>query len=174
MLNINVPLPIRRSLGVFNVLGDSQNPLFSFTFQLIIDFQIFVNDIDDRFDSITLVNSWGFVKNEKCHFLRENFIVFTKILNDIEILSLEINDFRHESIIPHAFVLHIIELITMLDKESHKLKWVLKLSRVVIVSHWVFLFGSCEGRLIFENEVQDLFNHHFLFTVPAHETVILD
>lgn len=75
------------------------------------------------------------MKNEKCHFLRENFIVFTKILNDIEILSLEVNNFRHEGIIPHAFVLHVIELITVLDKESHELKWVLKLSGVVIVSH---------------------------------------
>lgn len=174
MLNINVPLPIRRSLGVFNVLWDSQNPLFSFTFQLIINFKIFVDDIDDRFYSITLVNSWGFMKNEKCHFLRENFIVFTKILNDIKILSLEVNDFRHESIIPHAFVLHIIELITVLDKKSHKLKWVLKLCRVVIVSHWVFLFRSCEGRLILKNEIQNLFNHHVLFTISAHKTVVLD
>lgn len=93
------------------------------------------------------------MKNEESHFLRENFIIFAKILNDIEILSLEVNDFRHESIILHTFVLHIIEFIAVFNKKSHKFKWVLKLCRVVIVAHGVFLFGSCEWRLIFKNEI---------------------
>lgn len=75
------------------------------------------------------------MKNKESHFLRENLIVFAKILNDIEVLSLEVNDFRHESIILHTFVLHIIEFIAVFNEKSHKLKWVLKLCRVVIVSH---------------------------------------
>lgn len=103
-----------------------------------------MNNINDWFDSITLVDSRSLMKNEKCHFFREYFIILTEILHNIKILSLEIDDFGHESIIPHALVFHVIKFISMFNKESHKLEGVLKLSRVIIVTHRVFLLSSCK------------------------------
>lgn len=133
-----------------------------------------MNYVYNGFDAITLIDSRGFMENKKCHFLRKDFIIATKIFNDIKVFSLEIDNFRHKCVVSHALVFHIIEFIAVLNQESHKFKRVLKLSRIIIISHRIFLLCSCERRLIFENKVQNLFNHHVLLTIPSYKTVVFN
>ena len=67
------------------------------------------------FYGITLINFGGLMEYQEGHFLTERFIASTQILNNIKVLGLEINNLGHEGIILHAFVLHIIKLIAILD-----------------------------------------------------------
>ena len=57
LLDVDVPDSVGVGFGVFNILGDTQNPLFSLLPEVVIDIQKLVNDIDNGLDTIALIHS---------------------------------------------------------------------------------------------------------------------
>ena len=132
-----------------------------------------MNNVDNGFDGIALIDFGGFVEDEEGHFFRHDLIVFAQVLNQVKVLGLEVDDFADKRIMLQTSVFHIIKLIAMLDKQGHELEGVLELSGVVVVAHGIPFLCFGEGRLILQDEVKNLLDHHVLLAVTTHETVLL-
>ena len=98
------------------MLRNTQNPLFSLIFQVIVDVEILVDDVDDGLDAVTLVDSRCLVQDQKGHSLRQNFIVLTQVLDQIKVLGLEVYYLGHKCVELHTLVFHVIQFIPMLDQ----------------------------------------------------------
>jgi hypothetical protein len=55
LLNVNVPDSMRTSLDILDILWDTQDPLLSLLFQVIINVEILVDHIYHRLDSVALI-----------------------------------------------------------------------------------------------------------------------
>lgn len=160
--------------GVFDVLRDTQNPLFSFLSEVILDLQELMDHIDNRLDSIALVDPRSLIQNQIGHLFRQHLIILAQVFDDVEVLGLEVDHLGHECVVLHALVLHVVQFVALFDQEGHKLQGVLELGCVVVVAHRVFLLGAGEWRVVLQDEIQDLLHHHPLLAVTTHETVLLD
>jgi hypothetical protein len=83
---------------------------------VIVDIKELVNDVDNGFDGIALVDFGGFVEDEEGHFFRHDLIVFAQVFNQIKVLCLEVDDFADERVVFQTSVFHVIKLIAMLDE----------------------------------------------------------
>ena len=75
-----------------------------------------MNNVDNGFDGIALIDFGGFIENEEGHFFRHDLIVFAQVLNQVKVLGLEVDDFADEGVVFETSIFHVIKLIAMLDE----------------------------------------------------------
>ena len=95
LLDIDVPDAVWAGFAVLDVLGNTQDPFLAFVSQVIMDIEELVDDIDNGFDGVTLVDFGGFIENEEGHFFGHDLIIFAQVIHQIKVLCLEVDYFAH-------------------------------------------------------------------------------